>query len=122
MLTAKSGSFPKRVVIIDTKYKLLKEKGDKKKSVSQGDLYQMVSYAFRRGCTEVLLIYPTELSKGNTAKPVVEVFTVKSGFAGKEEIKITIVEIPFYSWEDFAGLEKKLEDVLRNVLALPKNA
>src|SRR5690606_25686388 len=52
-LTAKDES--KRKIIVDTKYKLrpTEFKDDPKKGVSQNDLYQMVSYAFKRGCTDI---------------------------------------------------------------------
>jgi 5-methylcytosine-specific restriction enzyme subunit McrC len=44
-------------LIIDTKYKRLKE-GDRKLGVSQADFYQMYAYAQRYDCPNVLLIYP----------------------------------------------------------------
>ena len=44
-------------LIIDTKYKRLKE-GDRKLGVSQADFYQMYAYAQRYKCPNVLLIYP----------------------------------------------------------------
>ena len=47
-------SFP---LIIDTKYKRLKE-GDRKLGVSQADFYQMYAYSQRYDCPHVLLIYP----------------------------------------------------------------
>src|SRR5690606_41830311 len=44
-------------IIVDTKYKLRGDfKDDKKKGIAQSDLYQMTSYAFRRGCCNVLLL------------------------------------------------------------------
>jgi len=48
----------KEKLIIDTKYKIRHPGNDGKEGVSQNDLYQMVSYAIRRNCKEVLLIYP----------------------------------------------------------------
>jgi 5-methylcytosine-specific restriction enzyme subunit McrC len=45
-------------LIIDTKYKIRKNANDSKAGVSQNDLYQMVSYALRRNCKRVLLLYP----------------------------------------------------------------
>ena len=50
----------RRRIIIDTKYKLRSSdfKNDKKKGIAQSDLYQMTSYAFRRGCTDIFLLYP----------------------------------------------------------------
>lgn len=45
-------------LIIDTKYKIRYTDGTLKNGVSQNDLYQMVSYALRRNCKDVLLLYP----------------------------------------------------------------
>jgi 5-methylcytosine-specific restriction enzyme subunit McrC len=48
-------------VIADAKWKSRSEreaKGYGNYGVSQGDMYQMVAYAHRRGCTEVHLLYP----------------------------------------------------------------
>ncbi|MCB1745492.1 MAG: restriction endonuclease [Gammaproteobacteria bacterium] len=45
------------VAIMDTKWKRADE-GERKLGVSQADLYQMVSYGHRYGCTEMLLLYP----------------------------------------------------------------
>ena len=43
--------------ILDTKWKLLDDV-DRKLGISQGDLYQMTSYAVRYGCNHVGLVYP----------------------------------------------------------------
>jgi len=45
-------------LIIDTKYKTRSSKDGLKAGVSQVDLYQMISYAIRRNCNDVLLLYP----------------------------------------------------------------
>jgi 5-methylcytosine-specific restriction enzyme subunit McrC len=45
-------------LIIDTKYKVRRAGDGLKAGVSQTDLYQMVSYAIRRNCEDVLLLYP----------------------------------------------------------------
>jgi len=44
-------------LIIDTKYKLL-DKEDAKNGVSQSDMYQMLAYALKHGCKDVVLLYP----------------------------------------------------------------
>lgn len=44
--------------IIDTKYKFRQQLNDKKGGVSQNDVYQMISYCFRRDIQEGLLLYP----------------------------------------------------------------
>jgi 5-methylcytosine-specific restriction enzyme subunit McrC len=45
------------VAIMDTKWKQIDE-GERKLGVSQSDLYQMVSYGLRYGCSEIFLLYP----------------------------------------------------------------
>ena len=44
-------------IIVDTKYKPTNF-NEKKGGISQADLYQMASYAIRRNCTDVILLYP----------------------------------------------------------------
>ena len=51
----KSGKTTK--LIIDTKYKRL-DKTSKKCGISQSDMYQMVAYASRYKCPNVILLYP----------------------------------------------------------------
>lgn len=99
-------------VIIDTKYKLrvgnFKQEG--KKGVEQSDLYQMVSYAFKRGCTDIFLLYP------NLTENIQEsdTFEIISEFAGKDRINITAMEIPFWTKNAFSfqQLEKNLNKTL----------
>lgn len=57
-------------LIIDTKYKRL-ETSTAKLEVSQQDLYQMLAYAGRLNCANVLLLYPT-----NRAEQIEQTFTV----------------------------------------------
>jgi 5-methylcytosine-specific restriction enzyme subunit McrC len=44
-------------LVLDTKYKI-REATDLKAGVNQSDMYQMVSYALRRSCNTVMLLYP----------------------------------------------------------------
>lgn len=98
-------------IIVDTKYKLrdLNYKTDIKKGISQDDLYQMVSYAFRRGCTDIMLIYPN-ISDNKINRP--DKFKVVSGFTSNEKIKVTAIEIPFWSLTNFDNLTTELECVI----------
>lgn len=111
MLTLRSDKNVK--VIIDTKYKLrCLEKDDPKQSVSQSDMYQMVSYAVRRGCNHILLIYPNSsefIERINT-------FKVTTGFEYKETIEIKAVDIPFWSMTEHEKLTKNLFLSLRSLL------
>lgn len=101
-----------RKVIVDTKYKVLSfEPGDKKRGVSQTDLYQVVSYAYRRGCTEVILVYP------NASEEIREpaVFEIPSGFPCSDLIKVKVLEIPFWSMENFSEIESHLKYTLNDL-------
>ncbi len=50
-------------LIIDTKYKIRSNNDGLKAGVAQSDLYQMVSYAIRRNCSSVMLLYPEGVYK-----------------------------------------------------------
>ena len=87
-------------IIADTKYKLTYDldkahygQGNKH-SVSQSDLYQMVSYAIRREATDVYLIYPQAISEQNNEADNKSVkFVVQDEFAGKN-INVHISKVP----------------------------
>lgn len=113
-LSARDGSG--RKVIVDTKYKLRDPgfKADMKKGISQVDLYQMVSYAVKRGCTEAVLLYPNISEEINPP----DIFEIISGFPGRESINITAFEIPFWSWNNFRDLDQKLFQVLNRNLSI----
>lgn len=110
-LTSRHGE---KRIIIDTKYKLRPDnfKMDPKKGIVQSDLYQMVSYAFKRGCSDIILVYPN-ISENINAP---DKFEIISGFDGADKIVVRAVEIPFFSLKDFAGLDTKLFDVLECLL------
>lgn len=101
-----------REIIVDTKYKVRVIEEDNKLGVSQSDLYQVVSYAYRRGCTEVILIYPNR----NEELLPPEVFEIESGFGGKDIIKVKVVEIPFWSNKDLNNVSDELKDQLKKLL------
>lgn len=105
----------KEKIIIDTKYKPrwnLKS-SDNKKGVSQADMYQMISYAYRRGTDKVILMYP------NTSGKLAEdyIFRIQKS-NDNEEIKIKVIDVPFWSSIDHSEVETnlliKLDNVLRN--------
>lgn len=70
-------------VIADTKYKLLNNNPKKKWGISQGDMYQMVSYAIRFDIKEVMLIYPKSLSQSNFTN---HEFTILDELSGQQII------------------------------------
>jgi 5-methylcytosine-specific restriction enzyme subunit McrC len=98
-------------IIVDTKYKLRDVQDQSKKGVSQTDLYQMTSYAFRHGCKNVLMLYPNR----NESDLADDVFEIVSGFTD-EVITVRAVEIPFWSLNDFSGIETKLKARLAEIL------
>ncbi len=104
-----------RKIIIDTKYKLRDRnfKNDRKKGIAQADLYQMVSYALKRGCTELILLYPNISEELNAP----DTFKVISGFDGKDTIVIHAAEVPFWSFDDFDGLADRLCSELTGLLS-----
>lgn len=113
-LTSKTAD--RRKVIIDTKYKLrsFDFKNDIKKGIAQADLYQMTSYAFRRGCTDIFLLYPNITDDLNEP----DIFEINSGFSTDDKITITTMEIPFWTIEnlDTMALEIKLFNTLKTQL------
>ncbi len=110
----------KRKLIIDTKYKLRSPnfKNDEKKGILQSDLYQVTSYAFRRGCKEIILLYPN--LKENINEP--DNFEIYSGFNKEDKIRVTAMEIPFWTTKNFDKiiLENKLYDTLKKYLTVYK--
>lgn len=108
---------PKISIIIDTKYKLRGNfKEDPKRGVNQSDLYQMTSYAFRRGCNNVLLLYPNQNSNCQEK----DVFSVSS-FNGDQKIAVHIAEIPFWSARGCETITMSLKTSLENLLEEIKN-
>lgn len=110
-LTSKTNSEQK--IIIDTKYKIraANYKTDIKKGISQNDLYQMVSYAFKRGINEVILVYPNITENINPPYK----FEISSGFDSNKKIYVTAIEIPFWSINDFENLDDKLLNFLETI-------
>jgi 5-methylcytosine-specific restriction enzyme subunit McrC len=100
-------------IIVDTKYKPRwnLQKSDPKKGVAQSDMYQMISYAYRRGTDRVLLIYP------NTSDKLTEdhVFIINKG-TKDEIIKIKAIDVPFWSLQGHTYIEENLKVKLGNIL------
>jgi 5-methylcytosine-specific restriction enzyme subunit McrC len=110
-LTSKDGL--ERKIIIDTKYKLRSySENDTKTGVSQSDLYQAVSYAYRRGCNEVILIYP---NASEEIRPV-NTFEIPSGLDSNQIIQVKVAEIPFWSIANFGNIEETLKTTLVEIL------
>jgi len=100
-------------IIVDTKYKLRGNfKEDKKKGIVQSDLYQMTSYAFRRGCSNVLLLYPNQSDEIKED----DRFHISSGLYNKHKIAVVVAEIPFWSRSGHQNTDRLLFITLRSLL------
>lgn len=100
-------------IIIDTKYKLRGNfKDDKKKGIAQSDLYQMTSYAFRRGCSNIVLLYPNQSDSINTP----DVFHISEPSLS-QVIKVTAVEITFWSSTGHHNIHSQLYSTLNSLLS-----
>lgn len=105
----------KEIIIIDAKYKLRKniDPNDSKRGVSSADMYQVLSYSYRRGSNKVVLMYP------NTSETLMvdHIFTIKKADKS-EEIKVKVVDVPFWSDSDqrlvCSKLKVKLSEILEN--------
>jgi len=77
------------VMVIDTKWKLIgRNPEDKKRGVSQSDVYQMMAYARLYPCREVMLLYPHHASLGSEA--------LDAGYGmmeGDERLRIASVDL-----------------------------
>ena len=105
---------PKLEIIIDTKYKLRGDyKIDPKRGISQSDLYQMTSYAFRRGCSNILLLYPNE----SDICLDYDRFTI-SNFGKSQKINVICSEVPFWSKLGNNILELHLKERLTSLISL----
>jgi 5-methylcytosine-specific restriction enzyme subunit McrC len=63
----------------------------------------MVSYAFKRGINEVVLVYPNTNENINPS----DKFEISSGFDSNNKIHVTALEIPVWSINDFDNLDNK---------------
>lgn len=79
-------------IIADTKYKLTySNEVDPKKSISQNDLYQMVSYSIKFNINEILLFYPNTII--NTQDKETKII-IKDYLADGKEINIKAFQLP----------------------------
>lgn len=84
-------------LIIDTKYKIRSNNDGLKAGVAQSDLYQMISYALRRNCRNVLLLYPATVNSSATDAT----FTIPSAMlSGDIEVDVRNINIVFNNLQD----------------------
>lgn len=88
-----------RTIIIDTKWKLLKNEPSKNYGISQSDMYQMYAYAKKYGTNEIVLIYPKT-----------EVFTLNEEicFTSDDGVKVKVIFV------DCHWIEERLESFIKN--------
>lgn len=100
-------------IIVDTKYKPRwgNVLTDPKKGVSQADMYQMISYAYKRGVDKVILIYPNSSNQ----LPEDYVFRVKS-LVGENVIDIKVIDVPLWSSTNQVEVDHLLKQKLRTSL------
>lgn len=117
-----------RQIIIDMKYKKIDtsiNNENKKHGVSQSDMYQMVSYAIRRNCQNIKLIYPNQISSDENIQNIT--FKIEDELAERKSININVYQIPFLDKnlnldahltlsQHFEPLENKLKEAFKNLL------
>jgi len=88
-----------RQIIADTKYKVIySEVEDPKKGISQGDLYQMLSYAVRFKIKDVILFYPDTV-QGYRNSP--SQINIKDEFAENIDVNIRAYQLPIINHQLF---------------------
>ena len=116
MLTSKRNG---RRVIVDAKYKLRATdyKNDVKKGIDQGDLYQMITYAVKRGCDEIMILYPNlEEMAAEQDHFRVNLDGFRSPDGSQQVVTITAAEIPFWNPHSVDELEADSTAVLDELL------
>ncbi|MEZ4884420.1 MAG: hypothetical protein R3E32_06730 [Chitinophagales bacterium] len=101
-------------VIIDCKYKVIHFEGEKVKGVDVKDLYQIATYAVRRACRQVFLVYPNMLQDCNEnptkSSKNATYFDIVESFSG-EVIRVWVVKIPMISHNNKEKWEKEMIEV-----------
>lgn len=106
--------------IIDTKYKIRKQdsfdKDNKKKGISQLDMYQMVSYAIRKNIKNFMLFYPDcEMQMEEEAE-----FKIEDQFDKNKNVPITIsvFNLPITDNDDVNKIQAKLNEKFKSIFKL----
>lgn len=96
--------------ILDAKYKLinLNEPSDLKYGVLQADIYQVLSYAFKRGVSDVALVYPDSIETISETEKDSIVFSIKG--ENGTVVNVHLFQVPVICKNNFDKLE--LENVL----------
>lgn len=96
------------VMVIDTKWKLIgRNPEERKRGVSQSDVYQMMAYARLYRCREVMLLYPHHVGLGPNA--------LDDGYAmmeGNERLRIASVDLV----ADKGAVQQELAELIAPVV------
>lgn len=105
----------KGLFILDTKYKEIsrfEDNDDLRQSInyeiSQNDFYQMVSYAVKRGISDVYLLYPLYRYEENEPEFPVALSSLSSG----ESVRVHLVRLPFVFEEDIEKTKSMLSSTI----------
>lgn len=108
------------VIILDTKYKEISRfDGNPKyadsinEEVKQADLYQMVTYAWKRGVNDVYLLYPMFRYEERESSFPVAVCESPSG-----NINIHFIRLPFIFEEDEEKTKQELAMVIKSIFEI----
>lgn len=112
-----------KMVILDTKYKEVSRfennsrLSDKlSEEIKQADLYQMVTYAWKRGVSDVYLLYP--MYRYETTEPAFPYAICESPETPKGDIAIHFVRVPFVFEENDSMVVSQLEKLLASLFCL----
>lgn len=108
----------KGLFILDTKYKEIsrfENNSDLRQTinaeVSQNDFYQMISYAVKRGISDVYLLYPLYRLEENEPDFPITSSTLASG----ETVRVHLVRLPFVFEEDIENTRDLLTATINKI-------
>lgn len=121
----------KGVFILDTKYKQIQRFEEAQedeeqfrlgliKGVEQKDLYQVSSYAVKRGVDKAYLLYPLYRKEENEPDMVTLQQVIKSNGDSLENLKtisVYLVRLPFVFEDDVEQVKKNLKNVIEGIFA-----
>ena len=99
--------------ILDTKWKLL-DLTDSKLNVSQSDLYQMLAYATRYGCPDIVLLYPHHQGMSAEHGVLRQFEFLNDQGEGMQRVCIATVNL---GREDGRGITKDVDQQLRLIIS-----
>lgn len=99
-------------IIADTKYKKIYPtlSNDKKKGISESDMYQMLAYAVRNKVDEIKLLYPSTVLDSDEEETIN--FNIIDEFATETRVKIHAHKLPIIAdhWQEL-DTKKNIDDL-----------